>query len=1081
MSKPSQYVLIWVDEREHYEVRLRGQLQQCFQRGDDDSLSRWLEEHTGFAFVGQSGRISALKEARPGGTGYWYAYRTHARHTRKGYMGLSTKVTFARLEQKALELSRSSSDNGAATDPIRKREAASPQVEQRGTLLSLRLSPPRLPGSLVERFRLFDDLDAAFSHPLTLISAAAGSGKTTLLSAWVAASSQGHTRGGTMQSAKRRGAEPACAWLSLDEPDNDPIRFWLSVIAALRTCLPACGEAAQELLRSPQAPPLSTILTTLLDEITQVDRNFILILDDYHVISNQAIHDSLLALLDHPPANLHLVLASRTNPAFPLSRFRVRSQLIEIRDQDLRFTQQEATSFLVKGMGLPLSEEEVALLSARTEGWIAGLQLAALSLRKRQDLSAAVSDFGGSHRYLLDYVQQDILARLPGSLQDYLLQTSILTRMNAPLCQMVTATPDVRACQQMLEELERTNLFVVPLDDERQWYRYHDLFREALRTRLHASQPELAPLLHLRAAHFYEATGELREAIAHALAAPDYPLAASLMEQGAPALWLSGEARTIHTWVFSLPDPVLRSHMDLALDAALRFVNSANLGNETLYASMAAQVEPAFARLEGLLQSKRALALSDAEVALIGRRLRLLLALIETRAIIQHGDTERLRQLAHETEALPQDEEVGWNIIPLFLSFRLIAVLQGEGASLIPRLLAAKQQVAEAGDFLATIRVISWLTLAYTQSAQLHQAHRECMEGLRLAEHIGGRTFQAGYLYYQLFEASFACNRLEEAADWLKRLQRIAQGWQQVELLVRGEIGSGRLALARGDLEAAHLALQRLDALLEQEGFAYHAPWVSVLLVQWWLARGNLAEASAWAAKTIDSLDTGDPLRKMEMLMLVRVLLAQGDATQAIDLLDGFCHHLERSGDSDTTIQVLALQVVALYQAGKLKQAEAVAVRLLLLSEPEGYIRVYLDAGTSMKQVLKGLLAALQDGTPGAPALSISRPYVLRVLSAFEQEEGRPAQGRDALAVTRHQTLSQAPEQAVQRGLIEPLSRQEQRVLRLLVAGQTYTEMAQELMVSPNTVKTQISSIYRKLGVSRRAEAIARASRLRLL
>jgi LuxR family maltose regulon positive regulatory protein len=1081
VPKPSRYVLIWLDERERYELHLYGQLQQYFQRGDDDAFSRWLETHTAFAFVGQSGRISALKESRPGGTGYWYAYRTNARHTRKRYLGPSDKVTFARLEQEAKALSGSPSDRQEATGREGKRRASSPQIENRSPLLSLRLSPPRLPGSLVERSRLLDELDAVFSHPLTLVSAAAGSGKTTLLSAWVAASPRVLPRGGTKRSAEPREAEPACAWLSLDEPDNDPIRFWLSVIAALRTCLPTCGEAAQELLHSPQAPPLWTILSTLLGEMEQVDRDIILILDDYHVISDQAIHDSLLALLDHAPANVHLVLSTRTNPALPLSRFRVRSQMIEIRDQDLRFTQKEATSFLVEGMGLPLSEEEVATLAARTEGWIAGLQLAALSLRKREDLSAAVSDFGGSHRYLLDYVQQDILAHLPRTLQDFLLQTSILTRMNAAVCQMVTTAPDERACQQMLEELERTNLFVVPLDERRQWYRYHDLFREALRARLHASQPELIPLLHIRAARYYEATGELREAIAHALAAHDYPLAASLMEQAAPAFWLSGEARTVHTWVFSLPDPVLRTHIRLALDAALRFVNSANLGNETLYASMAAQVERTFTRLEELLQNKRELALSDAEIALIGRRLRLLRALIETRAIIQHGDTERMLQLAQETEALPQDEEVGWNIIPLFLTFRLIAVLQGEGASLISRLLAAKQQVTEAGDFLATIRVMSWLALGYIQSAQVHQAKRECLEGLRLAEHIGGRTFQAGYLHYLLFEVSFAWNRLEEASDWLQRLQRIAQDWQQVELLVRGEICSGQLALARGDLETAQQALHQLEALLEQEGFAYHAPWVSMLRVQWWLARGNLAEASEWATQAMYSLDTWDPLRKREMVMLVRVCLAQQHAAQAIEALERWSQHLEQTADSETAIQFLALQVVALHQAGKREQAAAVAVRLLQLSEPEGYIRVYLDAGVPMKHVLKALLAALQDGKPGAPALSISRPSVLRVLSAFEQEEGRSTQGRDAPPATTHKTLSYIPQNAVQRGFIEPLSRQEQRVLRLLVAGRTYAEMAQELIVSPNTVKTQISSIYRKLGVSRRAEAIAMASRLHLL
>jgi LuxR family maltose regulon positive regulatory protein len=295
--------------------------------------------------------------------------------------------------------------------------------------------------------------------------------------------------------------------------DNDPIRFWSSVIAALNasrgTCEPRIGHGTLAILHSPQSPPLSTILTNLLNEIGQVGRDIILILDDYHVIKDQTIHEAMLFLLDHLPATLHLVLATRTDPELPLFRLRVRGQLIEIRDNDLRFIREETASFLLEGMDLPLSEEEVATLQTRTGGWIAGLQLAALSLRKCEDISAWISDFAGNHRYLLDYVQQEILAQLPVPLQHFLLQTSIVTSMNAALCQAVTALPTLQGSRQMLEELERANLFLVPLDEQRQWYRFHDLFREALLTRLHASQPELVPLLHIRAASFYETTGEL--------------------------------------------------------------------------------------------------------------------------------------------------------------------------------------------------------------------------------------------------------------------------------------------------------------------------------------------------------------------------------------------------------------------------------------------------------------------------------------------------------------------------------------------------------------------------------------------
>jgi LuxR family transcriptional regulator, maltose regulon positive regulatory protein len=497
-----------------------------------------VQEQTAFAFQGQAGHLSVIKEARPGGSQYWYAYRRLARRTHKRYLGSSAKVTFAHLEQIAAQLTRSSSLPSLA---LVSRESLS--FEQRSPLLSAKLSAPRLPSWLVERSRLLRELDAVRTYPLTLVSASAGSGKTTLLSAWVAATQSGRASGGKAQGTPSSGI--AFAWLSLDAQDREPTRFWTSVIVALQAALPTVGQTAFALLHAPEAPPLSTPLTNLLGELERIEQDIVLILDDYHVISEYSMHESLLFLLEHLPINVHLVLATRADPALPLSRLRLRGHLLEFRDQDLRFRQAEATSFLVQGMGLPLSEEEVTILQTRTEGWIAGLQLAALSLRKREDSSTFVKDFAGSHRYLLDYVQQDILAQLSAPLQEFLLQTAILPRMNAASCQAVTASLSQKESQQMLEELERANLFVVPLDDERQWYRYHDLFREALLVRLQASSPELIPLLHRRAASFYEAAGEWREAIIHALAATDYASATRLMERAAHTLLQGGEAHTM--------------------------------------------------------------------------------------------------------------------------------------------------------------------------------------------------------------------------------------------------------------------------------------------------------------------------------------------------------------------------------------------------------------------------------------------------------------------------------------------------------------------------------------------------------
>ncbi|MFL5658321.1 MAG: dihydrofolate reductase family protein [Ktedonobacteraceae bacterium] len=590
MPKLLLHALTWSYEHKHYQLYSHGQPEQCFPPTDEAAFSLWLDEHTAFAFEGQAGRLSVLKEARSRGTGYWYAYRTRNRHTHKRYLGRTAQVTLARLEEVAKALNSEPSLSPLAPEPT------TPAPEQRGALLSSQLSPPRLPLSLVERSRLLSELDAVHTHPLTLISASAGSGKSTLLSAWAASSRQD-------ERLRAAGGEPALAWLSLEALDNDPIRFWTLVIAALRTCLPRVGKTALAMLHLQEAPPLTTILTNLLNELGQARRELILVLDDYHVIEDQVIHEAMLFLIDHFPPTLHLVLATRTDPEFPLSRLRVRGQLLEIRSSDLRFTQEESTSFLLQRMGLPLSEEDVATLHHRTEGWIAGLHLAALSLRKRQDPSGWVSDFAGSYRYLLDYVQQDILTRLPVALQHFLLQTSIVARMNAALCQAITAGPTLQASQEMLEEVERANLFMVPLDEQRQWYRYHDLFREALRARLHASQPELVPLLHIRAARWYETQGEWREAITHALAAPDYPLAATFIEQAAPHFWLNGEAGAVHTWVLALPDTVLSAHTRLALGAALRFLNSVHLSTETVHANMRAQVQRTIDRMETILGS----------------------------------------------------------------------------------------------------------------------------------------------------------------------------------------------------------------------------------------------------------------------------------------------------------------------------------------------------------------------------------------------------------------------------------------------------------------------------------------------
>ncbi|GHO90016.1 LuxR family transcriptional regulator [Reticulibacter mediterranei] len=1050
MPKSSLSTLIWSQVHQRYELQKQGQPMQCFLPEEEPAFTRWLEEQTSFAFRGQSGRLSLLKEARSAGTSYWYAYRKRASQTCKRYLGATPRLTFARLEQVAKELSGSPSPLSLA------QEHPEQQNGQGRTLLATRLIPPRVPGFLVERPRLLHDLDALWTYPLVLVSASAGSGKTTLLSTW-----------GSRQ-------EHPVAWLSLDALDNDPVRFWASCIAALRRCWPALGEEAFALLHAREAPPLSTILVALLNDIMYLDRKLILILDDYHLVSEQSIHEGVLFVLDHLPATLHLVLISRIDPELPLSRLRVHHQLLEIRDQELRFTQQEAASFLTQGMGLALSEEEVAILHQRTVGWIAGLQLAALSLSRQSDPSSAVADFGGSHRYLLDYIQQDILVQLKGPLQDFLLQTSVVTSMNAALCQAITASPTLQENQQMLEEVERANLFVVPLDSRRHWYRYHDLFREALQARLQASLPALVPLLHVRAARWYEMQGERREAITHALAAPDFSYAAALIKQAAQAFWLQGEVRTVHTWVLALPDAVLRTHLRLALDAAFHFLNAASVDTESVHANRTVQIERTCTRMEGIVRRKAELSLSEAEEALIKLRLHVLRALIQSRVLLKRGDIEHLGALVREMEALPADEEENWNLIRLSPVFLCEVMLQGKGASLIPRLREAVQTAKEAADFQVTIRAIAWLAFASGQAGQLHRAHQEALWGLALLEREGGHITWPGYLYYTLFNVSYAWNKLEEAAEWLKLMRQSGQDWHQIELLGIGEVYGARLALMRGDLGAAELSLHQLEVLVAHERFTLRAPWVSILRVQVWLAQGNLEAASAWTAQTMFSSSAWNPVRRWEMLLLVRVLLAQQQSDQAVETLSRFRQYFDRPEVLDATFEWMALSVVALSRSGKREQALLVATHLLTITEPESYIRLELDTSEPlMKEVLTIWLEAHPEEISQAGTATLSRSSVLRMLMALK--------GEAAPRSTQANGASSALSKSVARHkLLEPLSRQEQQVLRLLVAGQTYAEMAQTLTVSPNTIKTQVSSIYRKLGVSRRAEAIAVTARLPL-
>jgi LuxR family transcriptional regulator, maltose regulon positive regulatory protein len=1086
MPRVPRRALLWSTQEQRYEAFTQGQFERCVPPTDDAALLTWLGEDSSFAFHGRSGSLNVYLERRPRGGSYWYAYHTDRHGIRKRYLGQTAQVTLARLEATALAMA------SAAGPAMLPDASALPDVEpplSLPVLLATKLTPPRLPRALVERPRLLSVLDEALATPLTLLSAAAGWGKTTLLATW---------------ANRQRRQVISIAWLSLDELDNSPTRFWVAVIASLRRTTgraPDLGATALALLQSPQPPPLSACLAALLQDLEDLEDRagtgqptpIVVVLDDYQVISDPAIHESLTFWLEHLPGHVHVVLASRVDPDLPLARLRVRGQLTELRAGDLHFRPAETNSLLQQAVGSALPEEEVAALQRRTEGWAAGLQLAALSLRQHQqqdDRSAWIAAWTGSQRYLLDYVQEEILSRQPDDLQRFLLHTAVLTRLSAPVCQAVLAAPEAQTCQRILETLERVNLFVVPLDEERRWYRVHDLFREALLARLAVHEPSLLLQLHLRAADWYEAAGDLQEAIAHALAAPDYLYAARLMERTASALWLRGEAQTVQGWMAVLPDAVLWQHAPLALQATLSLLESLHNTTEAAYARAQAAVVNTLARLEALLRqhaadqegaSQRTVATAPTAPSglaklseellvnkVIGRRLRLLRALIEARECLRRGNRVHLALLAEELEQLCQGEDITWQMVARRLDFWLTEAFEHEGATLIARLVDVREQAEQAGDLLARLRVRAWLAHLQVHAAQWPQVEQECLAGLALVAQSGVRTAWEGYLQSSLAEAYYAWNRLDEAVGALHEELRIAEEWQRVDLLIDSRLNLAQAHLARGELAAADQALHQAEALVQREPFAHLLSTVAAFRVRYWLAAGDLEAAHHWAEQVAFSPDRWDQNDFLALLMLIRVHLAQRQHPQALDLLERFHAQLDQPGNIWRTVEWLPVYVVALHQAGHREQLRPVLSRLLALTEPTGSLRVYLDQGEPMRQALQAFCSApaeLQEQAPPITAL------VARLLAAFKDEASGASRSRIAAPA-----LAPMPALASATSAADIfLTRREQEVLRLLADGASNQDIAQTLVISLATVKKHVSNLIGKLGATSRAQAVAQA------
>jgi LuxR family maltose regulon positive regulatory protein len=1035
MGRAPLHTLVRSDEQQMYELYTQGQLQLRFRPADEAAWLAWLRETTSFAFHGFSGSLNVYREKRPRGGAYWYAYQTKAGRTRKRYLGRAENLSLAHLEETARSLSY-------AQQPV-------PATEQGMMLLSSRLAPPRLPNALVERERLLTALDDAL--------------------------------------------------------DTSPTRFWVALIAALRRCpdLPSnFGENVVAQLQSPQPPPLSSCLSVLLHELEReppYPAPIVLILDDYQVIEEPTIHQSLAFWVEHLPAHLHLILSSRVDPDLPLARLRAHGQLTEIRADELRFQEGEASQFLHKMLSPPLSEEELQRLVSRTEGWIAGLHLVALTVQKREDRAAYLETLTGSQRYLLDYVQEDILARLSPDTRDFLLHTAILSRLDAARCQAVTASPTAAASQHMLALLERANLFLVPLDEERRTYRLHDLFREALLWVLHTNYPELVPLLHRRAARFYEAQGAWHEAITHALQATDYSTAAKLMEQTVEQFWLRGEAATMARWALVLPEQTVHEHAHLLLTIALYLltmgINTAEVQRERVHSEMRqlmARVETVLQREHGEINQEasatnvEASAVSpvgDREIratedVLLHRRLHLLHLYLVLSEVTASGDYERLSRMQREIdEELERDEEAIWQIIPLTCSFILHYTIRQEGASLLPHLLSAKERANRAESRYATYKVRQYLALVAVEAGRLHLAYEESRAALDLIKRHEGFALLKGYFEAVLAQVWYQWNRLEEARSLLHTVVHDAATWHQLDLLGGGYIELMQNALAIGDHPLVQQALYEVEELVQRERFGVYPGVLPMLRAQWWLTQGQEREAFDWAASVVFPEGSWERSLYYAFPVVIRAYFAEHRFREAASLLERWHAHLDRPANSRITLTYLAQSLVALHHTGRREQAHEVAARLFALTEPEGYLRVYLDEGELMRQALEALL------TPYSKPLELAssiRASISQVLAVFEQE--RQGAGSRLSAPTPKPALSST--QQASAGSSAPgasLTQREQEVLRLLATGASNQDIARTLVIELPTVKKHVSNLLGKLRATSRTQAIALARARSLL
>ncbi len=971
-------------------------------------------------------------------------------------------------------------------------------------LLSTKFYIPRQPlsqrATFVARPQLLAQLAAGLSGKLTLIAAPAGFGKSSLLSNWI-----DEPEGIQMPSSSlaaptttepASSVRPTFCWLSLEASDNDPIRFWLYFIAALHSKNPDLAADLPALLQSPEPPPLETILTLLLNKLSawpsEIEPAIVLVLDDYHLITAPAIHQSLSFLLEHLPPALHLIMTTRADPPLPLARLRAHGQLSEIRADALRFTDPETALFLNERMGLQLSSTEVELLTARTEGWIVGLQLAALSMHGHDDKADFLRSFSGGHRYILNYLIEEVLNQQPKAIQEFLLHTSILARLCGTLCDAVMGTDAVmrtqdsdatvafssplpRNSQAMLAQLEQANLFLVPLDDREEWYRYHQLFAEVLQHRLQQSEPLLLPTLHHRASLWYAQEGYLAEAIQHALLAVDFPYAAALIEEAWPTLWDQGAIATLFNWMQALP-PTDLSDRPLWGRPSLYIFYAWGL-------ALTGQIEAAEACLQQVtvaLQQIAPATATAAHEALLGRA-----AALRAMLAARRGELATAVSLAEQALALipSTTRSRGDAYYALGLAKQQQGLLD---AAIQAYEVAAKVSTAVNDSFLTNAAHYHEARILMAQG-HLQQAATSYQQILTVAAHAKKQLSVVGLSHIGYGEILYQWNQLAAASHQVEA--GLALSTRHDLTYTDGPLHRfsilARIRQAMGDRDGALAAVALAKETAQQTGIGLDVERVAALDALIKLRFGELATAERWAAAYVQTRSADERfayLYEFETLVLVRVLLAQQRSEEALAFLSAWLPVVEPTQRLNSLLELTILQVLALRLVGQLEQATLILARAIALAKQEGYVRLFVDEGEAMQRALTDFSTRRHHAGHEQQQIADQadlQAYSTTLVAAFGNAAAalRPLPQQISPTVTTPVTLSSPSPLA----LVEPLTERELEVLHLVTAGLSNAAIADQLVVSVGTVKTHLKHIYGKLGVQSRTQAVAQARALALL